>query len=126
VLKGYADEHVVLALVEALRRRGMDLVRVQDRNREKTVDSELLTEAMADERVMLTNDTDFLRLAAEHAAKQEEFAPIFFWPQQQRSVGGLVSTIIREATCHDYRSACSRVFFLRPIRRFTGCWIAIP
>ena len=68
MLKGYADEYVVLALVEALRRRGTDVVRVQDRNREKTDDSELLAAALEDERVILSNDTDFLRSAAEHAA----------------------------------------------------------
>jgi hypothetical protein len=111
MLKGYADEHVALALVEALRRRGMDVVRVQDRGREETEDSELLDEALADERAMLTNDIDFLRLAAERAAEQERFAPIFFWPQQRRAIGQLVRGIIREASRHDYQSACSQVFF---------------
>ena len=94
MLKGYADEHVVLALVEALRRRGMDVVRVQDRGREEADDVELLAEALADERVMLTNDTDFLRLAGEHSIRQETFAPVFLWPQQQRSIGQLVGSII--------------------------------
>jgi hypothetical protein len=90
----------------------MDAVRVQDRGREQADDADLLDEALADERVMLTNDTDFLRLAAERAAKREEFAPIFFWPQQQRSIGQLVRSIIREAKWHEYRSACSQVFYL--------------
>jgi len=112
VLKGYADEHVVLALVEALRRRGMDVARVQDRGREGAEDADLLAEALADERVMLTNDTDFLRLAAKQSARQEAFAPIFFWPQQQRPIGQLVGSIISEASRQDYESACSEVFFL--------------
>jgi hypothetical protein len=60
---------------------------------------------------MLTNDTDFLRLAAERAAGQEEFAPIFFWPQQRRSIGQLVRSIVREARQNNYESACSRIFF---------------
>ena len=112
MLKGYADEHVVLALVEALRRRGMDVVRVQEQGREQADDADLLDEALADERVMLTNDADFLRLAAARAGRQEVFAPVFFWPQQQRSVGQLVRRIIREASRHEYQSACSQVFFL--------------
>lgn len=112
MLKGYADEHVVLALVEALRRRGMDVVRVQDRGRHEADDADLLDEALSDERVMLTNDTDFLRLAAERTTAQQHFAPIFFWPQQRRAVGRLVGSIIREATRHKYESACARVFFL--------------
>jgi predicted nuclease of predicted toxin-antitoxin system len=65
MLRGYADAHVVFGLVQALRQRGMDVVRVQDRGRERADDTDLLDEALADGRVMLTNDTDFLALAAE-------------------------------------------------------------
>lgn len=112
MLKGYADEHVVFGLVQALRQRGMDVVRVQERGRGQADYTDLLNEALTDERVMLTNDTDFLTLAAERAARQERFAPIFFWPQQRRSIGQLVQSIIREASRHEYTSACSQVFFL--------------
>ncbi len=112
MLKAYADEHVVFGLVQALRQRGMDVIRVQDRGREQAEDTELLDEALHDERVMLTNDVDFLVLAAQRAAQQQRFAPIFFWPQQRRSIGQLVRSIIREASRHDYDSACSQVFFL--------------
>jgi Domain of unknown function (DUF5615) len=112
MLKGYADEHVVFGLVQALRQRGMDVVRVQDRGREQADDADLLDEALADGRVMLTNDTDFLAVAAERVARQERCAPIFFWPQQRRSIGQLVQCIIRAASRHDYDSACSHVFFL--------------
>jgi hypothetical protein len=112
MLQGYADEHVVFGLVQALRQRGMDVVRVQDRGREQADDADLLDEALLDERAMLTNDTDFLVLAAERAVRQERFAPIFFWPQQRRSIGQLVRSIIREASRHDFDSACSQVFFL--------------
>gem|GEM_PF-1908599 len=112
MLKGYADKHVVFGLVQALRQRGMDVVRVQDRGREQADDADLLDEALTDERVMLTNDMDFLILAAERTAQQERFAPIFFWPQQRRSIGQLVRSIIREASRLDFDSACSQVFFL--------------
>lgn len=90
----------------------MDVVRVQDRGREQAADAELLDEALQDERVMLTNDVDFLALAAQRAVQQQQFAPIFFWPQQRRSIGQLIRSIIREASRHDYDTACSQVFFL--------------
>ena len=45
-------------------------------------------------RVMLTNDVDFLMLAARRVEQQQRFAPIFFWPQQRRSIGQLVRSII--------------------------------
>jgi Domain of unknown function (DUF5615) len=112
MLKGYADERVVFGLVQALRQPRTDAVRVQDRDREQADDADLLDEALADGRLMLTNDTEFLALAVERAARQERYAPIFFWPQQRRSIGQLVQSIIRDASRHDYDSACSHAFFL--------------
>ena len=112
MLKGYADHHVVFAIVQALRARGMDVVTVAERGQQTTADSELLAQALAEQRVMLTNDTDFLALAAEHVQRGDPFAPIFFWPQQQRGIGEIMRKIIREATLHSYEDASSRVFFL--------------
>jgi hypothetical protein len=112
VLKGYADHHVVFAIVQALRSRGMDVVTAADCGQERADDAVLLTYALANQRVMITNDTDFLALAAEHARRSEVFAPVFFWPQQKRGIGEVMRKIIREATVHTYDEACSRVFFL--------------
>jgi hypothetical protein len=68
--------------------------------------------ALTEQRVMLNNDTDFLNFAAEHAGRNEGFASVFFWPQQQRGIGEILRKIIREATLHSYDDASSRVFFL--------------
>lgn len=112
MLKAYADEHVVFPVVQALRARGVDVVTVQDRNRQGAGDAELLEEALREQRVMLTNDRDFLVLAAERAGKREAFAPILFWPQQRRLIGQVVRSIIREVSQGDYSGACNRVYFL--------------
>jgi len=112
VLRGFADEHVVFAIVQALRSRGMDVVTVQERGQEGTDDADLLAEALREQRVMLTNDTDFLALAARSASRGETFAPIFFWPQKKRRVGDVVRAVIREAIRDDYHTACSRVYYL--------------
>ncbi len=91
----------------------MDVVTVQERQGEGTNDPEVLAEAMRDSRIVLTNDTDFLVLAARCARGGESFAPIFFWPQQsRRRVGEIVRRIIREASRNDYAAACSMVHFL--------------
>jgi hypothetical protein len=75
-------------------------------------DSVLLAAAFSEQRVMLTNDADFLALASELARRGEVFAPIYFWPQQQRGIGEIMRKIVREATLHTYDEATSRVFFL--------------
>lgn len=100
MLKGYADHHVVVAIVQALCTRGMDVMTAVNRGQQEADDAELLADALANQRVMLTNDTDFLALAAERARRGEVFAPIFFWPQQQRGIGEIMRKIIREATLH--------------------------
>ena len=94
MLKAYADENVANTLVQALRMRGMDVVTVSDRMRRGTDDTSLLAESLADGRVLLTNDQDFLALAADAALQQAVFAPIFYWPQQKRRVGDLVNSVL--------------------------------
>jgi hypothetical protein len=112
VLKAYADEHVRSAIVQALRQRGMDVATVQQRQGESTDDAEVLAEALRGSRILLTNDADFLKLAAQCAAKGVLFAPIFFWPQQSHPrVGDLVRRIIREASGGTYTAICSQVHF---------------
>lgn len=113
MLKAYADEHVASAVVEALRRRGMDVVTVQDHGRRGARDSELLDEAFGEQRVMLTNDTDFLALAKQRSGQGRSFAPIFYWPQRrQESVGDLAGRVINEASRYEYPAACSQIHFL--------------
>ncbi len=104
--------HVVHAIVQALRRRGMDVATARQRGPQEADDIDLLAAALAEERVMLTNDTDFLMLAASCSANNETFAPIYFWPQQGRPIGEMVRRILREASSEDYHSACSQVHFL--------------
>ena len=86
-------------MVQALRQRGMDVVRVQDRGRVQADDAEPLDEALYDERVMLTNDIDFLVLAARRVEQQQRFAPIFFWPQQRRSKGSALAAEQSHVVC---------------------------
>lgn len=112
MLRAYADEHVQSAVVDALRRRGMDVVTVRERQGEGTADAAVLAEALRGNRVVLTNDADFLVLASQSAARGEAFAPIFFRRQQRRRVGEIVRSVIREASRDNYVAACSQVFFL--------------
>ena len=111
MLKGYTDEHVSHAIVRSLRARGMDVESVAERGGQGTPDDRLLDQALAEERAMLTCDTDFLRLADERWAAGTKFAPIFFWAQQQRTVGHVVRQVIQLAATHTYDEACSRVCY---------------
>jgi predicted nuclease of predicted toxin-antitoxin system len=112
VLPSYADVHVPYPIVQGLRMRGMHVVTAQDRGHHQAHDGVLLSQALQEHRVMLTCDHDFLRLAASLSRQGEPFAPIYFWPQQARSIGEMIRRILAEASEGDYRNACSQVFFL--------------
>ena len=63
-LKFYMDEHVPKAVTEGLRRRGVDVITVQELGLQAAEDVRHLERAAQDGRVVVTQDTDFLRLHA--------------------------------------------------------------
>lgn len=68
-LRLLVDEHVPSVAVTALRSNGFSVERAQDRFGESTVDRTLLDATTDLDRVLLTNDRDFVRLHedVEHA-----------------------------------------------------------
>ena len=87
MISALADEHVLSALVHALRRRGMDVATVQDRGLRKTEDPELLSLSMQEQRLLLTNDTDFLALANDLAKRAEPLRQSCFGPSSEEPFG---------------------------------------
>lgn len=61
----YLDEHVHSAVAGGLRRRGVDVLTVQEAGRSGFSDREQLAFALTEQRVMVTMDSDFLTLAVE-------------------------------------------------------------
>lgn len=58
------DEHVPKAVAEGLRRRGVDVVTVQEIGLQAADDQRHLERAAEEGRVVVTQDADFLRLHA--------------------------------------------------------------
>jgi hypothetical protein len=92
MLTAYADEHVKAPIVEGLRRRGVDIVTAQERGQRQTDDEILLATATAENRVFLTNDTDFLRIHGAWMAAGRSHAGIVYWPQG-RPIGEAIRRI---------------------------------
>ena len=63
-IRFYADEHVKQAITAGVRRRGADIVTVQEVGLRGEDDEVHLAFAASTGRVILTQDTDFLRLHA--------------------------------------------------------------
>jgi hypothetical protein len=111
VLPGYADEHVKSAIVEGLRRRGMDVVTAQERGQRQADDEVLLANAAAEGRLLLSNDADFLRIHSEWMAAGRAHAGIVYWPQD-RAVGEVIRRAFQYALQTPPADAANAVKFL--------------
>ena len=67
-IKFYLDEHIPRAAAEGLRRRGVDVLTVQEAGRSGLADPEQLRFALSERRVLVTMDSDFLILASRGAS----------------------------------------------------------
>lgn len=64
-LKFYTDEHVPTAIVKSLRLKGVDVLTTKDANMLGARDEEHLVFALREDRVLITQDKDFLALHAK-------------------------------------------------------------
>jgi predicted nuclease of predicted toxin-antitoxin system len=104
------DEHIALAFVNALRLAGLDVVTAHERDLLGTDDYLIAREARKEERLLLTSDQDFLRIAAHDGSG---CPPILFLPTQgKRRIKHLVALIRELAMRDDYEVMCGQVFYL--------------
>lgn len=63
-IRFYLDEHIPSAVADGLRRRGVNVLTVQNAGRSGLSDSEQLSFAHHEQRVLVTMDSDFLVIAS--------------------------------------------------------------
>jgi hypothetical protein len=88
-IKFYLDEHIPAAIAEGLKRRGVDVLTVQEAARAGLPDSKQLAFARSVERVIVTMDSDFLVLSSKgvlHAG--------IAYVQADSSIGNLIQALI--------------------------------
>ncbi len=86
----YMDHHVPWAVTVGLRRRGVDVLTAGEDKAAERDDEVLLERATQAGRILVTQDRDFLSLAAARREQQRTFFAIVYSPQQRLSVGELV------------------------------------
>ena len=97
MLPAYADENVKSAIVDGLRRNGMNVVTAQERGQRQTDDEVLLETATAEGRLLLTNDTDFLRIHTEWMKAGTTHSGIVYWAQDF-PIGEAIRRVIAHAS----------------------------
>jgi predicted nuclease of predicted toxin-antitoxin system len=83
-IKIYADENVDVAIIEGLKRRGVEVWSAIDKGRLGRSDEEQLKYAFEEGATIFTHDDDFLSLAAE---SEIEHCGIIYVHQQHISIG---------------------------------------
>ncbi len=89
----YMDENVPFAVTLGHRRRGVDVVTVQEDGRRGAPDPAVLDRAAALARVVFTNDEDFLAEAARRQRAGETFMGVIYIHQEKLIVGPCIDDL---------------------------------
>lgn len=106
-LKIYADESVNVAIVEGLKRRGVDTVSARDLEKLGLIDEEQLEVAADIGAVILTYDADFLRLALKRRHRG-----LVFVHRQKYSIGECIKRLKIFAETKSAHKLENQIFFL--------------
>ena len=107
IIRWYTDEHISLAVAQGLRRRGVDVETTQEAGLLHASDEFQLAYATSRGRAVLTQDDDFLVLAAASSAH----AGIVYAPQGT-SIGQLVRGLMLITEIYTAEDLMGRVEFL--------------
>jgi len=108
----YMDEQVDSRVTQGLRRRGIDVLTVQEDGHQSAGDPSVLDRAATLNRVLFTHDRHFLAEAARRRRVGEFFAGIIFAPFSRVSIGDCVvdlEFLVQAGEPPDFEN---RVFFL--------------
>jgi Domain of unknown function (DUF5615) len=109
------DVHVPSAITEGLRRRGIDVLTSQDDGTRAADDAVLLTRASVANRLLFTQDEDFLKIAPNWHSEGKPFVGIAYSHQIGVSIGRLIEDLELLALCATEDELHNRVIYL-PLR----------
>ncbi len=87
------DENVEGPITRGVRRRGVDVLTVQDDGRTGADDSDVLTRATELGRVLFSRDEDMLAEAARRQSRSEPFTGVIYAHQDHVTVGECVAEL---------------------------------
>lgn len=93
-LRLYMDHNVILAITAGCRSRGLDLLTALEDGMAQQPDEAILARATFLDRVVFTQDADFLRITGEWLSRGERFAGVIFGHQQRLSIGEAIENLV--------------------------------
>lgn len=95
-MRFHLDEHVPHAVAKGLRLRGLDVTTTSDAGLVSAEDEDHIAYALAENRVIFTQDADFLVLASR---ADVDHAGIVYCHQGTRSIGDIIHFLVLVDTC---------------------------
>ena len=89
----YMDVHVPAAITSAMRLRGFDVLTCQDDGTDEFDDKDLLERSTLLNRVLFTQDADFLEIGSAWQATGKAFRTVIFAHQLGPSIGQIVEDL---------------------------------
>lgn len=108
----YMDEHIPKPITEELRRRGVDVLTVQEDNRQGTPDSDILNRAIELQRVIFSQDQDFLVEANLCQTERRSFTGVIYARQTRVSIGDCIRDLEIIAKASEPEDLANRVQYL--------------
>jgi predicted nuclease of predicted toxin-antitoxin system len=111
-IKLYFDVHVRAAVTNGLRMRGVDVLTAQEDGAATMDDPNLLDRAGVLNRVVFTQDQDFLREAHRRQASGEVFVGVIYSHQLHVTVGQCVADLELLASVYELEDMANNVEYL--------------
>jgi len=111
----YMDVHVPEAVTSGLRRRGIDVMTSQEDGTREHDDEALLERATELQRVLVTQDDDFLSVAAAWQGSGRSFVGIVYSHQKGPSIGQMIFDLELLSACAGPDELADHVMYL-PLR----------
>lgn len=111
-IRFYMDVHVHSAVTDGLRLRGLDVLTAQEDGCDELDDDRLLLRATALGRLLITQDSDFLRKGPQFASHGTPFSGIFYGHQLTVGIGAFVEDLTLVALTSDASEWANRVTHL--------------
>lgn len=108
MIRFHLDEHIATAVALGLRRRGIDVTTAADAGLSGAPDEEHVVFAVAQRRVIVTNDDDFLMLHSRGVGH----AGIAYCHQGSRSARDLLRSLLLLHECFEAEEMENRIEFL--------------
>ena len=108
----YMDENVPLPITNGLRQRDVDVLRAQEDNHQNTPDPIILDRATDLQRVVFTQDDDFLAIANSRQQEEVSFARVIYAHQQNVTFGDCIRDLEIIAKVSEPGDLVNRVQYL--------------